>query len=75
MSDLEEMSDELLRAIRARLDEPPPLIALAERQRNRTALFEYLTRLQQDRIALVEEVDRLRAELAHEDTPDATGRA
>jgi hypothetical protein len=63
VTDSDEMSEEVLRAIRARLDEPPPLIALAERHRGGTALFEYLTRLQQDRIALVDEVDRLRRTL------------
>lgn len=66
MAEPDEMSDEALQAIRARLEEPPPLIALAERHRGCTALFEYLTRLQQDRMALVDEVDRLRAELAEE---------
>jgi septal ring factor EnvC (AmiA/AmiB activator) len=65
--DPDKMSPELLRAIRARLDEPPPLLALAERHRGQTALAEYLERLQKDRIALVDEVDRLRAELAQED--------
>lgn len=64
MDDRGEMSPELLAAIRARLDEPPPLLALAQRHRGATALAEYLGRLQQDRIALVDEVDRLRAELA-----------
>ena len=66
MGDPDEMSPELLQAIRARLDEPPPLLALAERHRGQTALVEYLERLQKDRIALVEEVDRLRADLAQE---------
>jgi hypothetical protein len=60
------MSEEELGAIRARLDEPPPLIALAERSPGRTALVEYLARLKEDRIALVEEIDRLRSELAGE---------
>src|ERR1700691_6643352 len=63
------MRKEQLEAIRARLEEPPPLIALAERSPGRTALVEYLARLTDDRIALVEEIDRLRAELA-----DSTGR-
>jgi hypothetical protein len=56
----EELSEEQLAAIRARLEEPPPLIALTERNRGRTALTEYLTRLQDDRVALVDEIDRLR---------------
>lgn len=64
MDDQEEISPELLAAIRARLDEPPPLLVLAQRHQGATALAEYLERLQQDRIALVDEVDRLRAELA-----------
>jgi hypothetical protein len=62
----EEMTKEQLEAIRARLSEPPPLIALAELHPGRTALVEYLARLQDDRIALVEEIDRLRAESADE---------
>lgn len=65
----EEMTQEQLRAIRARLEEPPPLLALAERHRGSTALAEYLKRLQDDRIALVNEVDRLRGELSEENTP------
>ncbi|GAC1364168.1 MAG: hypothetical protein NVSMB32_06420 [Actinomycetota bacterium] len=63
MPEPEEMPQELLMAIRARLDEPPPLIALAERNQGSTALIEYLRRLQEDRIALVDEIDRLRAEV------------
>jgi hypothetical protein len=59
----EEMSDDQLAAIRARLGEPPPLIALAARNNGRTALVEYLAMLRDDRIRLVDEVDRLRAEL------------
>lgn len=58
-----EISDEQMLAIRARLEEPPPLLALEERKRGTTALFEYLRLLQEDRVALVDEVDRLRAEL------------
>ena len=76
MSDLEEMGPEQLLAIRARLEEPPPLIVLAKRNRGQTALVEYLRRLQDDRIALVDEVDRLRAQLAGENepgTPDVYG--
>jgi DNA-binding transcriptional MerR regulator len=64
MTDPDEMSYDQLTAIRARLDEPPPLLALAERNRGLTALTEYLRSLQEDRVALVEEVDRLRAEMA-----------
>jgi hypothetical protein len=65
MSGQEYMSEEMLLAIRARLEEPPPLIALAERKASQTALTEYLTRLQGDRIALVDEIDRLRSELGY----------
>lgn len=61
--DLNEMSEAQLAAIRARLDEPPPLIALAERNRGTTALNEYLKCLSDDRIALAQEVTRLREEL------------
>ena len=59
----EEMDPATLEAIRARLEEPPPLLALAQRHHGTTALSEYLARLRADRIALVDEVDRLRAEL------------
>ncbi len=62
----EEMTDDQLLAIRARLDEPPPLVALAGRKRGQTPLVEYMKRLQEDRIALLDEVDRLRAEMAGE---------
>ncbi len=65
-SEPEEMSKEQLAAIRARLAEPPPLIALAELHPGRTALVEYLGRLKDDRIALVDELDRLRAESIEE---------
>ncbi|MDQ6618050.1 MAG: hypothetical protein M3083_25720 [Actinomycetota bacterium] len=64
MTDPAEMSPDILMAIRARLDEPPPLLALAERKGGATAIAEYLRRLHDDRIALVEEVDRLRAQAA-----------
>ncbi|MDQ1427320.1 MAG: hypothetical protein QOK39_796 [Acidimicrobiaceae bacterium] len=70
MGDREEMTDEQLLAIRVRIDEPPPLLALAERHQGATALTEYLRLLQDDRIALVDEIDRLRAELADQDTPE-----
>lgn len=75
MADLEAMSEEQLAAIRARLAEPPPLRALPERNQGRTALSVYLLRLENDRVALVDEVDRLRAEvtedgLARQPTPE-----
>jgi hypothetical protein len=70
MADAEEMSAEQLGAIRARLEEPPPLIALAERKPGRTPLVEYLRRLQEDRIALVDEVDRLREEILGQRPPE-----
>jgi hypothetical protein len=57
------MESATLEAIRARLEEPPPLLALAGRHRGTTALNEYLARLRADRSSLVDEVDRLRAEL------------
>jgi len=57
------MTNEQLTAIRARLDEPPPVIALAGRNHGVTPLVEYLAQLREDRIALVEEIDRLRDEL------------
>jgi hypothetical protein len=59
----DEMTEEQLGAIRARLDEPPPLIALAGRNHGVTPLVEYLALLREDRIMLVEEINRLRAEL------------
>jgi hypothetical protein len=60
------MGEEQLAAIRARLAEPPPPIALAARNHGFTPLVEYLALLQEDRIALVDEVDRLRAEIVGE---------
>ena len=63
-----EMGEDQLAAIRARLAEPPPTIALAARNHGFTPLVEYLALLQEDRIALVDEVDRLRAELAEEES-------
>jgi hypothetical protein len=69
----DEMSADQLAAIRARLDEPPPLLALAGRNRGPTALTEYLRRLQEDRVALVEEVERLRAEIVEQN--QRSGRA
>ena len=69
MADLEAMSEKQLAAIRARLAEPPPMLALAERNQGPTALTVYLRRLQDDRIALVDEVDRLRAEVADHGLP------
>lgn len=76
MGDPEEMSQAQLIGIRARLEEPPPLVVLANRNRGQTALIEYLKRLQDDRIALVDEVDRLRAQFAGEDpSPQPTADA
>jgi len=59
-----EMSEDQLTAIRARLDEPPPVIALAGRNHGITPLVEYLALLRNDRVMLVEEIDRLRAEIS-----------
>jgi hypothetical protein len=58
-----EISETQLNAIRARLDEPPPVIALAGRNHGLTPIVEYLAMLRDDRIRLVDELDRLRAEL------------
>jgi hypothetical protein len=58
------MSKEQLEAIRARLNEPPPVIALASRKHGLTPIVEYLALLREDRIHLVDELDRLRSELA-----------
>lgn len=52
-----------LTAIRARLDEPPPVLALAGRNQGLTALTAYLALLRDDRIQLMEEIDRLKAEM------------
>lgn len=65
----DEMSDEQLAAIRARWDEPPPVIALAGRNRGITPMVEYLALLREDRIDLVDEIDRLRAEINGESPP------
>lgn len=53
-----------LEAIRARLDEPPPVI-----NNGITPIVEYLNLLRHDRIQLVDELDRLRAEMTK---PDGT---
>ena len=60
----DRMSDEQLAAIRARLDEPPPVIALAGRNQGLTPIAAYLTLLREDRLQLVDEIDRLRLEMA-----------
>jgi hypothetical protein len=52
-----------LAVIRARLDEPPPMLALASRNNGLTAISAYLTLLREDRIQLLDEIDRLRAEM------------
>ena len=76
MSEPEPMSVELLRVDQGPLDEPPPLIALAERTPNKTVLEEYLTRLMEDRISLVDEVDRLLEQsLQNANRPDHSGHA
>lgn len=56
------MSDDNLAAIRARLDEPPPPIVLVGRNRGLTPIETYLRLLQEDRINLVNEIDRLSAD-------------
>ncbi|HUY65455.1 MAG TPA: hypothetical protein VMV06_01430 [Acidimicrobiales bacterium] len=66
------MSDEQLAAIRARLDEPPPVIALAGRNQGLTPIAAYLTLLREDRVQLVDEIDRLRIELAGGDSGGET---
>jgi len=66
-SSFDEMTDEQLTAITARLAEPPPVIALAGRNHGVTPLVEYLALLREDRIKLIEEIDRLKAELQGED--------
>jgi hypothetical protein len=63
MEPSEEIDDAQLEAIRARLDEPPPVISLASRNHGLTPLVEYLALLREDRIKLVDEIDRLRAEI------------
>jgi len=60
----EQLSEEQLLAIRARLDELPPVIALAGRNHGLTPIVEYLALLRDDRIMLVNELDRLRAEIS-----------
>jgi hypothetical protein len=58
------MSDDHLATIRARLNEPPPPIVLAGRNRGLTPLETYLRLLHEDRLNLVDEIDRLKAENA-----------
>jgi hypothetical protein len=63
MHDDAEMTSAQLAAIRARLDEPPPVIALAGRKQGLTPIVEFIALLREDRIQLVDEIDRLRAEM------------
>jgi hypothetical protein len=69
------MSDQQLASIRARLDEPPPVIALAGRNQGLTPIVAYLTLLREDRIQLVDEIDRLRSELAEGDAVPVSSQA
>jgi hypothetical protein len=58
-----EIREEQMLVIRARLEEPPPLLALEERKRGNHGPGRIPALLQEDLVALVDEVDRLRAEL------------
>lgn len=64
------MNDEQLSVIRARLDEPPPIIALAGRNRGLTPIVEYISLLRENRINLVNEIDRMKIEMAGKSTSD-----
>lgn len=55
------LDEDQLAAIRARLNEPPPMLALAGRNHGLTAITAYLALLKNGRIHLVEEIDRLKA--------------
>ena len=64
----EEMSQERLAEIKARLAERPPFRAVAKG--GQSPVGEYLTRLRNDQIELVREVERLRAERGSMRRPD-----
>ena len=55
-----DLGDDRLAALRARLDEPLPPLALVGRNHGLTAISSYLALLRDDRIQLTEEIDRLR---------------
>jgi len=59
----DEFGDDQLAVLRARLDEPPPPLALVGRNHGLTAISSYLALLRDDRIQLTEAIDRLRSEL------------
>jgi hypothetical protein len=66
------MSDERLAEIRERLDDLPPFIALAGSNQRFTPVASYLRLLRSDQIELVNEIDRLKAELEAARRPLAT---
>jgi hypothetical protein len=57
------LSDERLAEIRARLHESPPVIAVAASIREKSPVASYLHLVRNDQLDLVNEVDRLKAEL------------
>jgi hypothetical protein len=65
----EEMSDERLAEITARLAEPPPFVALTGTKRGRTPVASYISVLRSDQIDLVSEIERFKAELEAERRP------
>lgn len=68
----EEMSDERLAEITARLAEPPPFVSLTGSKRSRTPVASYISVLRNDQIDLVSEIERLKAELEAERRPLVT---
>ena len=62
----EEMSDERLAEITARLAESPPFVALTGSKRGSTPVASYISVLRSGEIDLVNEIERLKAELEAE---------
>jgi hypothetical protein len=58
-----ELSNERLGEIRARLDQPPPVSAISASNQDKSPVANYLNLLRNDLIDLVNEIDRLKAEL------------
>ena len=57
------MSVERLAEIRARLSEPPPVTLVGSPDRERSPVATYMRQLRNDQSDLLDEVDRLKAEL------------
>jgi hypothetical protein len=58
-----ELSGERLAEIRAQLDQPPPIRAVAASNYDKSPVASYLNLLRDNQMDLVNEIDRLKAEL------------